>query len=300
MRILVLAMLACGVLTGWPAAAQSGKPIVAVVEMRDLANSGQSETLSTMIETAVASTGKFRLIERQNLNKLLAEQTRAKSGIVTTNRPGKVGGFEGVDFLIYGTITSLSATNKADIGTSLLAGLLSKRGEQAPQCNNMVATLSLDIKITDADSGEIRYVTRINETQKSAAACGQQGQVNGSLLFRAAADRIASGLVITIYPIQIAAVQGDGLIVLNYGEGSVAPGMILAVFAKGAVIRDPQTGEAIGSDETKLGFIQVKEVIGRMSKAAAVSAFGSPPPIGSVVRPASTEDIKILRKGKRK
>ena len=204
--------------------AQKGKPVVAIYQMDDLTRSGQAETFSAMIETAIETTNKFRVIERQHLGTLVGEQQRAKAGLVTSNHPGKVGGFEGADFLIYGTITTLSLVSKADfganIGTSFVAGLLGARNQPMPNCNDTYATLGVDIKITDADTGEVRYATRINEKQKSSAAGGVAvGQIDAAALLRSAADNVATDLVTTIYPIQIAAVEPDGTIVLNYGQG---------------------------------------------------------------------------------
>ncbi len=93
----------------------------------------------------------------------------------------------------------------------------------------------------------------------------------------------------------------DGTVVLNYGEGAVQPGAIMAVYAKGAAIVDPATGETIGNDEVKLGFVRISEVNGRISKAVPASVFASGPAIGSIVRPATDADLRAMAKpGKRK
>ncbi len=274
----------------------AGKPVVAIYQMDDLAHSGQAEALSAMIETAIESTSKFRVIERQHLGVMVGEQARAKSGLVTSNTPGKVGGFEGADFLIYGTITTLSVVSKSDIGTSVVASIFMPPNSNV-NCNNTFATLGIDIKITDARTGEVRYVTRINEVQKSASNCtGQRAEIDPAALMRAAADKVANSLVTTIYPIQVAAVQADGTVILNYGEGSLTPGAVLAVYTKGEVIKDPATGEVLANDEVKLGYIRVTEIAGRVSKATPMSTFASTPPIGSIVRVASDDDIKALAK----
>lgn len=283
------------------AIAQKGKPIVAIYQMDDLANSGQAATFSTMIETAIASTSKFRVIERERLKTLIKEQGGAKGGLLTTNRPGKIGGFEGADFLIYGSITTVTVVHKSDFGSSLLRNMMSRQGSDNVNCGSAIATLGIDIKITDADSGEVKYVTRISETQKGAAVCGQAGEVNTSLLLRAAADKVATGLVTTIYPIQIAAAQSDGVFVLNYGEGAVQAGTIMGVYTKGAVILDPATGEVLANDEKNIGFIKITDVIGRISKAVAVSPFSGSVAIGSIVRPANAGELQTLSKaGKRR
>lgn len=280
--------------------AKSGKPIVSIYEMDDPAGSGQADQFSRMIETAITATGKFRVIERERLGKLVDEQAHAKSGLVTSRTPGKVGGFAGADFLIYGSITNISITKKQDFGATFFGGVLSGQNGAHPQCTNAIATLSIDVKITDADSGEVRYTNRIDETLKSAAVCDGNAQVNTGLLLRSAADKVATGLVTTLYPIQIAAVQSDGTIVLNYGEGAVQPNAVMGVFSKGQPIIDPANGAVIGNDEVRLGLIRVTDVTARFSKAVPAGGLASPPPIGSIVRVATANDIQAFSGKKRR
>ncbi|MBV9883657.1 MAG: hypothetical protein JO276_11665 [Sphingomonadaceae bacterium] len=286
------AVVAIFILFPSSALAQSaqGRPVVAVYQMDDLAQSGAGDTFSTMIETAVASTGRFRVIERQRLHVAEREQQMARTGRVTTNRPGRSGGFEGADFLIYGTITSISTSDRQQLGASMLLGALT--GNQSSNCTRRAATLAVDIRITDADSGEIRNVSRITETQQAAMVCNGQSQIDAPLLLRGAAEKIARALVTAIYPVQVAAVQPDGTIILNYGEGTLQTGNYLTVYSRGEQIIDPTTHQVIGNSETKLGVIRVNEVSERMSRASAVSTFAAQPPIGSVARTATEEDVQ--------
>lgn len=297
MRFLKYIPIIIGVLAV-PVSAATTKPIVAIEEMEDLAGTGKAEMFSTMVATAIQNTGKFRVMERR-MGNLVREQTRAKGGIVTSNTPGRAGGFEGVDYLIYGTLTSVSSKSRADIGTTLLSNLLSSNGSARKSCSNVVATIAVDIKITDADSGEIKYVTRIDQSQTSAASCSGNAQIDSVVLLRTAADKVATGLVTAIYPIQVAAMQSDGSFVLNYGQGSIEPGAIMAVYSKGQEIRDPSSGEIIGNDETKLGLIRIGEVTRGMSKAVAISPFTTAARIGSIVRLASPEDVRSLKYAKK-
>ena len=291
----ILAFL-CLVFSG-SAYAQSKRPIVAIYQIEDLTGHDLSPTFSAMIETAITGTNKFRVMERAAVEKLLREQGGAKSGLLTTNRPGKIGGFEGADYLIYGSITSISVKQKSNFGASLLGGL-GNNGNST--CVNAVVTLEADIKITDARTGEVRYATRISEVQKGETTCGANGQIDSSALLRAAADKVAVGLVTTIYPIQVASVQPDGSFVLNYGAGAITPGAIMTVFQKGEPITDPATGEVIGNDETPYGQIVITDVQPRFSKAVAYSVFATTPPVGSIVRLATeAERAAAKKKGKR-
>lgn len=290
-RIIVFAAAAC--VAAAPACAQSRKPVVAVAQIDDLARSGKSDVLAKMIETAVAASGKFRLMERDSIGTLMGEQVRAKGGIVTSNKPKRVGGFEGADYLIYGAITSVGTKNSDNIGSTFVAGLLGNKGAH---CENKIATLAMDVKITDTDTGEIKYVKQLNESQRSQASCDGSAEIDVPQLLRQAANHVASGLVTAIYPILVASVQSDGTLVLNYGEGAVDPGQVFAVYSKGDAIRDPSTGEVIANNETRLGYVRVSEIAGRISKATPLVTFASLPAVGSVVRPASDDEVRALTK----
>lgn len=297
-KLLILPVL---LLAPTTAHAQAGaKPIVAIYQMDDLAKSGQAETFSAMIETAIAQSQKFRVMERSRLSKLLAEQGKAKTGLITSNTRGAVGGFEGVDYLIYGSITSVTVQKKQDIGATLLGGMLSHGS--GPSCANTVAVLGADIKITDAKTSEIRYVTHIDQQAKSAASCDGSTQVDSTALLRGAADSIATGLVTAVYPIQVAAVQPDGTMILNYGSGALHQGQVLKIYQKGAPILDPGTGAVLASNDIELGFITVSDVTQQISRARALTQFAAPIPIGSIARPVSDAEARAAlnpKKGKR-
>jgi curli biogenesis system outer membrane secretion channel CsgG len=292
--IAVLLSSAALLATTAEAAPQKDKPVVAVSQIDDIAHTGQANAFQQMIETAVASTGKFRVIERR-VGGMLAEQQGAKAGLYTSNHPGKIGGFEGADYLIEASITTGQAQQKSNIGASIgrsLLGNMLTGGHTAQNCSNTVAKLGVDVKITEADSGQIRYATRINEEQQAAATCGENaGQIDLAGLLRSAADKTAAGLLTSMYPIMIAAVQGDGTMVLNYGESAVQVGSVMAVRSKGAEIRDPATGEVLGNNETTLGLVRITEVEPRFSRAVAQSSFNVAPPVGSIVREATPQEL---------
>tara|TARA_A100001391_G_scaffold46046_2_gene27175 strand:- start:55637 stop:56539 length:903 start_codon:yes stop_codon:yes gene_type:complete len=284
-----------------PVAAQAqGQPVVGIVELDDLTNTGQAETFSTMIETALISSGKFRVIERTRLARLLEEQGLANGGVVTTNTPGRTGGFEGVDYLIYGTITGISAVNRQDIGATVLGGLLGGARRNSQDCHNTKVRMEADIRITDTNTGEVRYASRISEEQQSAAVCGGGAQIDSNALMRAAADKIATGLTTAIYPIQIAAVQGGGTVILNFGEGAVQRGDYLMVYGESMEIPDPSGTGMIKIDGEQLGAIQVTDVQSAFSRAQMVTEFAVPPAVGTIARPVSEDVVKDLERAQRR
>jgi curli biogenesis system outer membrane secretion channel CsgG len=279
-----------------PASAQRDKPIVGIAEMQDLARTGQADTFATMLETAIIGSGKFRIIERERLAPLLKEQGLAGTGLVTTNRPGQTGGFEGVDYLIYGSITSISAVEKSNFGMSLLRGVLGGQRNSGPNdCTNTDVRMEADIRITDTNSGEVLYAKRVTEVQQSATVCSGGAQIDSGALMRAAADQIATGLVTTLFPIQVAAIQGSGSVILNYGDGAVRQGDFLMVYGEATEIPDPAGGGTIRIDGDKLGALQVTEVQTSFSRAVQVTPFTVPLTVGTIARPATEDDVQFLQ-----
>lgn len=284
----------------WPAAAIGQAPTasVGIAQMEDMAQSGAADALASMIESAISATGRFRVVERERLAHLLnspspAGPRRGRTRAATPPR-GPV-----VDYIIQGSITALGVRARTNIGTSLLGGLLSGlRGEQGDvHCSNQEATIAVDIRVLHAGTRDIRHVLRVNETQRLAATCGGQAEVDVPHLLRAAANRVAADLVTGIYPIQIAAVQADGTVVLNYGTGTVQPNAAYAVYLPGQPIRDPATGQMIGNQETRLGYVRIGEVTARMSRASPIGPLA--PQVGAILRPAMPQEVQTFERGER-
>jgi curli biogenesis system outer membrane secretion channel CsgG len=297
----LLAGMALVSLSGSAFAQSSGQPIVAVAQIDDNAGSGQSRTLTQMMLTAIAASQKFRVIERGQMDVLAQEQQRGRSGQVTTRNGGQTGGFQGADYLIYGTITSLSVSKKSDLAASLGLALVSGENARPQNCYSGEVTLSLDIRITDGSSGQIRYVKRIDEKKKAGTICGEGvPQVNAAELLRSAADKVAAGLVTTVYPIKVANALGDGTLTLNYGEGTLKVGDYVTVFRAGEAVLDPDTGKAIGFSEERLGIAQVTDVQTSFSKAKGVAGFTAPAQTRDIVRAATTDDLNAYPKAKLK
>jgi hypothetical protein len=270
-----------------------------------------------MIETTIVNTGKFRIMERgaQGMGVLVAEQARASSGLVTSNTPGKIGGFEGVDFKVYGTITSGGAGTKQNVGAStamrlggsavynmfgggILGNAIGGTMVANSNCTTSSASLAIDIRITDASSGEVKYAKHVVEGASGGTSCGGQSQVDVDGLMRSASQHVSVGLVTIMYPIKVVDVDDDGQIALNYGEGLLTPGDIFALFQEGKKIVDPDTGAVLGNSETILGLARITEVLPKMSKAALLNSFT--PPIGSVAREATPEQMQQFAPAKRR
>lgn len=298
MRRLAIPLAILVALGSVPAQAQDGRLSIGIIQMDDDAQTGASDAFAIMVESALAGTGRFRVVERGELALRLSPPAPTRS---RRNRRGAAAATAPpVDFLIQATIASAGTRARTNIATSLLGGALSGLGIGGgnTHCSNQEATIAIDVRVVHAATREIRHVLRVTETQRAAAACGEQNETDVPRLLRAAANRVAADLVTSIYPIQIAAVQADGTVVLNYGAGTVQPNAAYAVFAPGQTIRDPTSGRVLGNEETRLGYIRISEVSMQVARARPIGSLA--PMVGAIVRLASRDEVRAHERSERR
>jgi TolB-like protein len=92
------------------------KTTVAVVEFTDLQGNTTDfgRFLAEELVTRLMETEKFRVIERQLLNKIIAEQKLSLTGVVDPASAKQLGKILGVDAIVSGTVTNLSQSLKVN------------------------------------------------------------------------------------------------------------------------------------------------------------------------------------------
>jgi TolB-like protein len=92
------------------------KTTVAVVEFTDLQGNTTDfgRFLAEELITRLMETEKFRVIERQLLNKIIAEQKLSLTGVVDPASAKQLGKILGVDAIVSGTVTNLSQSLKVN------------------------------------------------------------------------------------------------------------------------------------------------------------------------------------------
>lgn len=267
-----------------------GRAAVAVQVFEDQANSGQATAFREMVETAVTQTNRFHLITRNTTG--IDRERRGQRGGRLTNRAGSAT-TEGAQYIVTGTITVASVENRQDIlGTvwrqTAERAVTGANSGTVNDCRRVRVTLSMDVRIQDVRTGENRQATSIDERLDSAVECSGVGggQVNLGNLLRNAARRVSHVLVTSIYPMQIAAVQADGTIILNYGDPFLTTGMVLNMYGPATQVPNPSTGEVMTIDGQILGQIRIIEATQTYARAQPVRRLAMQPQVGGVVRPA--------------
>lgn len=292
-RPVALALAAALLAVAGPAAAQA-KPRVAVIEFKNKV-SGWSwgwyqagTNAQDMFVTELVKQGRYRVIEREQLQAIMQEKHLALSGDLDPRTAMKIGKLLGVEYIIAGALTELGA-QKTNVNTPWIGGLPSVHvGVSKMEC-------AIDARAFSTTTGEIVWADSAREETSSSsvyvagAGGGVDDQRKLDKLVRPVVAKLADSLSKKTLSSsgmggagdasglagKVARVDG-GTLYLNVGsEAGVKEGDEFSVFRMGEAIKDPDSGEVLGQNETKIGRVRVEKVMGpRLSTGRAISGSG--------------------------
>ena len=172
---LLLAILAAPGLI--QAAGKADKPRIAVLEFKNKADNqwwyhGGAEAAQDVFVTELVKSGKFRVVEREQLEALMQEKGLTLSGDVDPKTAVKVGKLLGVNYLLTGAVTEYGNTDVSGGGGGVFAG---KR--------KFVA--ALNARIIDTSTGEIAWADEASQEESSVrvSVFGVGGGVDDNRMF---------------------------------------------------------------------------------------------------------------------
>ncbi|MYD97899.1 MAG: hypothetical protein F4X98_11015 [Gammaproteobacteria bacterium] len=255
----------------------SALPVIAVtaikssVDERDFRayTNAKAENFQNMLETQLTKINRFKIMERNRVDEVLSEQGLQEAFSTT----GAVPNIEGVDYIVYGSITRMGTTER-NVRTGGFASV------------KTMAEFGVDLKLVDAHTGEIRRAENVDlslETGRGVRT-GSFSSSNEdasplSTLQRAVARRVAAVITESIFPVKVVAIE-NGEVYLNYGDAMFQQGDRLTVYREGRSFVDPDTGLSLGSARTELGTLTVTATTDRFSTATVSS--GEEPEVGDL------------------
>jgi curli biogenesis system outer membrane secretion channel CsgG len=171
MKRLVICLLAAFTLVGlWSGAALAKKPVLGVAEFRNTSGAGwwrggMGSELSGLLTSELASSGEFRVVERNKLSKVLREQDLGASGRVRRRTAAKIGKITGAQYLVIATVTSYEESVKGT-GGGFSIGPISLGGKKED------AYISVDLRVVDTTTGEIAYSRAIEAKSSGGGLSG--------------------------------------------------------------------------------------------------------------------------------
>jgi len=159
---------------------KSGKPSVGVAEFTNETSAGWwyggvGNDLASMLTNELASTEKFRMVERAKLSHVLNEQDLGASGRVSEKSAAKVGKLTGAKYLVMGNVSAYDEHSSGGGGGLSFHGIgVGGKKEDA--------YVAIDVRVVDTTTGEVEY-TRTIEARSTNYGMGvsvYRGGVGGN------------------------------------------------------------------------------------------------------------------------
>jgi len=238
------------------------------------------EGMADQLADALIQSGKFVVLERQTLEDVIAEQDIAASGRAEVSQTAKTGKLIPSQILIKGTVTEFEAEQQSGGSGISFSGV-------SLGSSKVSAHVAVILRIIDTTSGQVLDSVRVEgEARGKGMKIGIQiqGVGLGSEDFKKTPLGEATQIAIDKAVLEIAAklekVPFEGKIIkitdadvyTNIGSrNDVKPGAVFDVYSLGEGIIDPDTGENLGAERTKVGAIRIASVEEKFSKAVAES-----------------------------
>jgi curli biogenesis system outer membrane secretion channel CsgG len=247
--------------------------------------------IADMLVDKLVSAGTYSVIERKELDKIIAEQNFSNSDRADANTAAKLARVLGVDVIIIGSITQFGRDDKStNVGGGALGGVTGRFGVGGVRKSNATAVVQITARMINTSTAEI-LASASGKGESSRSGTGLLGAGGGSgseggagidmrssnfgstIIGEAttkAVDEVARQLdeksaVIPVTVLQISGLVADaapdGTIIVNVGSrAGLKVGDTLAIKRKVREVRDPATGKVLRSIEDSIGTITIMQV----------------------------------------
>ena len=243
--------------------------------------------MSILLESALFDTGRFVLVERENLGVVISEQDLASSGrTAKASEVAQTGKLRSAKYIATGAMTEVEYNESGGGGGINIKGF-TIGGSKAD------AKITIIAKLIDSTTGEIVSKKRITgEAGRASINLGiREGNFSGDIggfaktpLGEAAQDCINQAA--KFFAVQMEEIPATGSVVLvkddqviiNRGEQyNFREGMTLAMTEEGEDLIDPETGEVLEKAQGKrVGTIQITRTTEKVSYCKVLDGESNP------------------------
>jgi curli biogenesis system outer membrane secretion channel CsgG len=238
------------------------------------------EGMADMLTTELVKSGQYRVIERAQIQSVMQEQKLGLTGAVTSNTAAQLGKLLGVELAVFGSVTEFGQKEESKgIGF----------GKRKFGANQIKARVAIDLRIVNVETGEILAADNVAKEKSQTGISVQipdfnfQDQAEFDKTLVGKATRACVEDIIHKIDAQMGQVpwygkvikESGGIVYINRGEDSgLQVGNVLEVYQPGEELIDPETGLSLGSEETKVGRVQIVDVQQKFSKAIVKQGAG--------------------------
>lgn len=235
---------------------------------------GAGKLAADVLEQRLVQDGRYSMIERNGIDRVLAEQNFGASGRVDAATAARIGKILGVDAVIFGSIS------QCNVQTETVPTYTGNKPAAKGVC-------SVSAKVVDSTTAEILAdVSGNGETPRKV----YYDKPDNTAILRAAMNEAADGLCLQLDKAPkmsrlraepqaltgvVADVSGETLIVSMDSTAGISVGSKLDITRPGRQITDPRTNQVVKTIVEKLGEATVTEVDDK-TVTATFSGKGEP------------------------
>lgn len=232
-----------------------------------------TDFLTSEVVNELVHNPNFKVVERDN-SRLKNLEEEKKFGMMTSGDMSAIGRELGANYLVYGDIELVEVDEK-DL----------KFESSDMKVTEFQGRMIVNMRVVDVGSSQIVLSEKVN--YQAVKRMNPYQMMTPLAFLNELKERTVKGLVArvseTINPVKIASVSMHE-VYINHGEGSgMRMGTILEVYAEGAKIVNPDTGEVLGVQEKNIGIIKVTRVMPKFSSAVIMNA-SEPIKVGAICR----------------
>ncbi|MCC5879507.1 MAG: curli production assembly protein CsgG [Idiomarina sp.] len=205
---------------------------------------------SDMLAARLTDSGRFIMLERTDLNQVIAEQNYANL------EPSRVG----ADFLIVGSVSEFGHSNVSETGV-----FTRNRVQQA--------TATVNVRLIDSTNGQIVFSQEATGLARAEASTtfgvGERAAFDTALADRAvsaAISQVVSNVMENLmnkpWQAYLVGEQNGSILMTGGQQQGLNVGDSLVLYRRGESVRNPQTGLNIELPAERLGTIEVTGFIG--------------------------------------
>lgn len=244
--------------------------------------------ISDMLVTSLVKMGRFSVIERQEIEKVMKEQSLGLSGMVDPAQAKEVGKLAAVDYVITGKVTLFEVKKE-----EMKAGKLFGSALGGASVETTKGLCQIDVRIVDVQTGEIIMAEQgKGESSKSGVSFNQgdlagmefggsdfEGTVLGAAT-RKSVDDVAAKFAAAVPLVgSVASVEADGSVIIDLLKSDgLKKGMKLTIERKG------KTMMIKGKEVTKWDPVGEIEVMDAGDEYSTAKVKSGTPQVGDQVK----------------
>lgn len=233
-------------------------------------------TATDILITELVKSGKFIVVERDRMDKIMDEQKLGQTGAIDPNTAAKVGKILGLNAIVTGSVSQFGVKSE---GKDFI---ITQSKQQIVEC-------TVDVRVVDAETGQVLLADSgkgiVRKASGKVLGMGNKSKYDETLegeALRAAVVKFVDNIISQVnrkpWSCRVAAVE-EGTIYLNAGqESGMSVGQKLAVYSQGKEIKDPTTGLVIGRTEREVGALKIASFFGENGSIANVISGDLPQP----------------------